>query len=71
MSAVVTVEFRDGEHDVPDYFVRLLSASSVDFYAVTYEEAQKIVNNAMTTNYLNNFQEQMIVKHLIRNNSWE
>lgn len=68
---ILTVEFRDGERDVPEYFVRLLSASSIDFHAVTFEEARDLLNHAMERQYLNNFQEQLIAEHFVRNGRWE
>lgn len=71
MSDLVTVDFRDGERDVPAYFVRLMSASGLDFYSVTFEEARAIVGAAMARNHLNDLQERMVTEHLVRYGKWE
>jgi len=67
---LVTVEFRDGERDVPEYFVRLLSALSIDFHAVTFEDARIVLNEAMTKRWLNDFGEKLVSDHLVRNGRW-
>lgn len=71
MNDLVTVDFRDGTRDVPAYFARLMSAAGVDFYAVTFEEARKIVGAALERNHLNSFQEKLVTDHLVRYGQWE
>lgn len=71
MNDLMRVDFRDGERDVPAYFVRLMSASGIDFYSVTFEEARTIVGKAMARNHLNDLQERLVVEHLVRYGQWE
>lgn len=71
MSDLVPVDFRDGTRDVPAYFVRLMAAIGVDFYAVTFEEARQILGAAMTRNHLNDLQERLVTEHLVRYGQWE
>lgn len=71
MYDLVSIDFRDGTRDVPAYFARLMSASAVDFYAVTFEEARQIVGEAMGRNHLNDLQEKMVTEHLVRYGQWE
>jgi len=59
----VTVEFLDGERDVPQYFARLVAASGIDFHAVTFEEATLLVSRIGERNYLNGIVNQTIAAH--------
>ena len=71
MADLVEIDFRDGTRDVPAYFAQLMSASGVDFYAVTFEEARQIVGAALERNHLNRLQEKMVIEHLVRYGQWE
>lgn len=71
MADLVSIDFRDGTRDVPAYFAQLMSAAGVDFYAVTFAEARKIVGAAMERNHLNHLQEKMVTEHLVRYGEWE
>lgn len=63
LNVPVTIEFRDGARDVPDYFARLLSASGIDFHAVTFEEATALIATIHTRNYLNGVVSGVISTH--------
>ena len=63
LNVVVTVPFRDGERDVPDYFAQMISSSGIDFHAVTFEEATKLVSELHMRSHLNGIAANVIAGH--------
>lgn len=59
-----TVEFRDGERDVPDHVAELLRGHSV--YAMTYEQAIRYAERVLERNELNRQMNRVIDEHFKR-----
>lgn len=60
------VEFRDGEHPVPDHVARLLK--NVDCSSMTKEEAIKASETQMLKDYLNGAQRRLVARHFRERN---
>ena len=59
----VSLEFLDGERDVPRYFADLVAASGVDFHAATFEEITRLVSEIGMRRHLNSIVTGMIRDH--------
>lgn len=62
----ILVEFRDGEHPVPDHVAVLLR--SVDCTSMTKAEAIKASETQMVKDHLNGIQRRMVAGHFRERN---
>jgi hypothetical protein len=58
---MTTVEFRDGERDVPDHVEVMLRGLAT--HTMTYEEAIRISEKRMVTDRLNQEQARLMTEH--------
>lgn len=59
-----TVEFRDGERDVPDHVALLLEG--IETYQLTYQQAIDVSNQRLVKARLADAQKSLIAEHLKR-----
>jgi hypothetical protein len=62
---VVTVEFRDGERDIPMYLFRLMAGMTT--YALTYDDAVAEVNTKIAADQANRMMNKVIREHFRMN----
>lgn len=57
-----TIEFRDGEHDVPDHVAVMLAG--METWTMTYEQAIRASENKLLSDRLNEAQRSLVANHL-------
>jgi hypothetical protein len=62
---LVTVEFRDGQRDIPRHLAVLMAG--IETHTMTYEQAVRYANQAVVKNRLNAAQRNMVNSHFRRN----
>lgn len=62
MDPLVTIEFRDGQRDIPRYLAVLMKG--LETHTMTYTEAVRQANQRMTTERLNAAQRNLVQSHL-------
>ena len=58
---MTTVEFRDGERDVPDHVAVMMQG--LPTHTMTYEEALRLSEKRMVNDTLNQAQQRMVAEH--------
>lgn len=58
---VIEVDFRDGPRAIPVYLARLMAG--LETYAITYDEAVRIVNSKVAADQANKMMNRVIREH--------
>lgn len=65
MDPLVTVEFRDGQKDIPHYLATLMKG--LETHTMTYTEAVRQANQRLTVDRLNAAQRNLVQTHFRAN----
>lgn len=58
------IEFRDGEHEIPDYLADIMVANGVETYKLTVDEAIHEANRRMLSRHVDQAMSDIIAQHM-------